>query len=97
MGLAILLVFGVMTSRKHQEQEQEDEDYEPIMEDHRIGIPYSRLAPKEENDIGYSDTIPPPFTKAAGFLRYNREDAFLTCCLKKALIKKRLMACKMSV
>lgn len=44
MGLVVLLVFGVITSRNHRTIEEEG--YDPVREEHRVGDPYSRLAGK---------------------------------------------------
>ena len=46
LGLAVLLVFGAITSRKHRVQEEAG--YDPILDDRRIGDPYSRLAGREK-------------------------------------------------
>ena len=46
VGLAVLFLLGLITSRKHREQEEAG--YDPILEDRRIGDPYSRLAGKEK-------------------------------------------------
>lgn len=51
MGLAVLLVFGLIACRKHQEQE--DEGYDPVLEDHRIVDPYSRLARSQKQRSQY--------------------------------------------
>ena len=42
IGLAALLIFGAITSRR--QRTQEDAGYDPILEDRRIGDPYRRLA-----------------------------------------------------
>lgn len=41
IGLAALLAFGTITSRK--QRTQEEAGYDPLLEDRRIGDPYSRL------------------------------------------------------
>ena len=46
MGLAVLLVFGAITSRKHREREEDG--YDAVLESHRIGDPYRRLAGTKE-------------------------------------------------
>ena len=42
MGLVALLIFGTLTSQKHRVQEEAGCD--PMIEEHRIENPYSRLA-----------------------------------------------------
>ena len=42
IGLAALLIFGAITSRR--QRTQEEAGYDPILEDRRIGDPYRRLA-----------------------------------------------------
>ena len=42
IGLAALLTFGAITSRK--QRTQEEAGYDPLLEERRIGDPYSRLA-----------------------------------------------------
>lgn len=42
IGLAALLAFGAITSRK--QRTQEEAGYDPLLEERRIGDPYSRLA-----------------------------------------------------
>lgn len=45
-GLAILLLFGIVTSKR--QRQQEERGYDPIQEENRIGDSYSRIAGKEK-------------------------------------------------